>query len=301
MKVGCVIVNFRSDKDTLSIVANLQSCQLPKNAELILYIVDNDNSKDLRSKLANKKNIRYLPSEKNLGFAAGNNVGIKLAIKEKVDIVVLLNNDTIVKKDFIESILSSDITKDSVGAVGGLIYFAKGFEYEKGYKQSDIGKVVWYGGGTIDWDNVYVGHKSVNEVDNGQFQKTDTPFITGCLMVLKSSVLKQSGLFDERYCLYLEDSDLCERIKSLGYKLIFDPSIKMWHKVAQGSGIGSPLNDYFITRNRLLFGFTYARSRTRLALLREALRMFFTGTPAQKMAIRDFVTKNYGWGSWKNK
>ena len=109
------------------------------------------------------------------------------------------------------------------------------------------------------------------------------------------------GQFDERYCLYFEDSDLCKRVSLAGYKLVIDPNIKLWHKVAQSSGIGSPLNDYFLTRNRLLFGTSYASARTKFALYREAVKKLFIGTPAQKIAIKDFFTGNLGWGSWNKK
>jgi len=180
-----------------------------------------------------------------------------------------------------------------------LIYFAKGYEYENKYKKDQLGKVIWYAGGEYDWNNVYAKHVGVNEVDNGQFDGTrETDFITGCLFITKAEVLKKIGLFDERYCLYFEDSDLGMRIKNAGFKLIFDSNIKLWHKVAQSSGIGSPLNDYFITRNRLLFGMDYAKTRTKIALLREAIKKTFTGTKAQKQAVRDFFMRKLGGGSW---
>ena len=89
--------------------------------------------------------------------------------------------------------------------------------------------------------------------------------------------------------MYLEDVDLSHRIRLAGYRLVFDPKIKLRHKVARGSAIGSGLNDYFITRNRLYFGMKFTRLRTKFALLREALRKLITGTPAQKHAIRDFL------------
>jgi len=162
-----------------------------------------------------------------------------------------------------------------------------------------LGKVIWYAGGEYDWDNVYAKHIGVNEVDKGQYDgQRETDFITGCLFITKAEVLKEVGLFDERYCLYFEDSDLGMRIKKAGYKLIVDSNVKLWHKVAQSSGIGSPLNDYFITRNRLLFGMDYARTRTKLALLREAVKKIFIGTKAQKMAVRDFFMRKLGGGSW---
>jgi len=125
-----------------------------------------------------------------------------------------------------------------------------------------------------------------------------TDFISGALFITKTSVLEKTGLFDDKYFMYLEDVDLCQRIKLAGYKLIFDPKIKIWHKVAQSSGIGSSLNDYFITRNRLLFGFTYASLRTKFALAREAVNKLFTGTKAQRQAVIDFFLGRFGRGSW---
>ncbi len=301
MKIGVITINYHSDKDTLECVSEIQKCQVPAGIDLEVYVVDNSKSAELKKRLAGISQVSYLSSPGNIGFAAGNNIGLKQCLADNVDIIVMINNDTLVPKNFILSILSSPITDEKVGAVGGLIYFAKGFEFEKQYRQTDLGKVIWYAGGKYDWNNVYASHIGVNEVDNLQYNKiTETDFITGCLFITKSDVLKKAGLFDERYCLYFEDSDLGLRIKSLGYKLIFDPSIKLWHKVAQSSAIGSPLNDYFLTRNRLLFGFTYARLRTKIALVRESIRKMFNGTAAQKQAIKDYFTGNLGWGSWKN-
>lgn len=299
MKIAALTVNYHSDEDTLSLVSQLAECSIPKDINLNIFVVDNDKSQKLRDALKKYKTVEYLSSTGNVGFAAGNNIGLKKIMEQKFDVIVMLNNDTLVPKDFIQNVYNSNIADQSVGALGGLIYFAKGFEYEKGYAGSDKGKVIWYGGGKIDWDNVYVGHDNVNKVDEGSLKEVQTPFITGCLLITKSDVLKKVGLFDERYCLYLEDADLCERIKKANYQLIFDPKIKISHKVAQGSGIGSSLNDYFLTRNRLLFGFTYTNFRTKFALLRESVKKLFIGTTAQKLAIRDFIFNNYGWGSWK--
>lgn len=300
MKLGFIIVNFHSDQDTIDVVSDLEKCSLPKDVELFTYVVDNSNSKTLKNELKDYKHAIYLDSPGNVGFAAGNNIGFCRAIKDETDIICLVNNDTQVPKDFVKNILSSPITQESVGLVGGLIYFAKGFEFEDQYKKEDLGKVIWYAGGKLDWDNVYATHIGVNDVDRGQYQSvTPTDFVTGCLFITKLSVVKKAGIFDERYCLYFEDSDLGNRIRNEGYKVFFDPNIKLWHKVAQSSGIGSPLNDYFLTRNRLLFGFTYARFRTKFALLREALKKLFIGTPSQKIAIKDFFFRKFGWGSWK--
>ena len=151
----------------------------------------------------------------------------------------------------------------------------------------------------MDWNNVYGSHLGVNEVDKGQYHGTyDTDFVTGCLLITKKSILNKVGLLNEKYCLYHEDTDFNLRVKKAGFRLVVDTKIKLWHKVAQSSGIGSPLNDYFLTRNRLVLGMDYASTRTKIALLREAFRKLFNGTKPQKQAVRDFFLCNLGKGSW---
>jgi GT2 family glycosyltransferase len=299
MKIGFITINFHSDQDTLDVVRQLGKNTLPLGVFSTVYVVDNDNSAELKKKLSKYPQAVYVDSPGNVGFAAGNNLGFRKALQDGTDIIVLINNDTVVPEDLILKILASPIADKTTGVVGGLIYFAKGFEFEDKYKKDELGKVIWYAGGEYDWDNVYAKHIGVNEVDTGQYDGVrETDFITGCLFITKAEVLKQVGLFDERYCLYFEDSDLGMRIKKAGYKLILDSNIKLWHKVAQSSGIGSPLNDYFITRNRLLFGMDYAKPRTKFALLREAIKKLFIGTKAQKQAVRDFFMRKLGGGSW---
>ncbi|HSV94669.1 MAG TPA: glycosyltransferase family 2 protein [Spirochaetia bacterium] len=299
MKIGFIIVSFHSIEDTLDVVKQLDKNTLPLGVNSTVFVVDNDRSEELKEKLNKYPQAVYVESPGNVGFAAGNNLGFKKALQDETDIIVLINNDTIVPEDLVLKILASPIVEKTTGVVGGLIYFAKGFEFEDKYKKDELGKVIWYAGGEYDWDNVYAKHIGVNEVDKGQYDgQRETDFITGCLFITKADVLRKVGLFDERYCLYFEDSDLGLRIKKAGYKLIIDSNVKLWHKVAQSSAIGSPLNDYFITRNRLLFGMDYARSRTKFALLREAVKKLFIGTKAQKQAVRDFFMRKLGGGSW---
>lgn len=300
MKIAVIIVHFADSKVTFETLDSLRETDLPSKTKCQVYVVDNTVSEDFQQDLIKKyPEVKLVVSPENLGFAGGNNLGLKQALDDKNDIFVLLNNDTLVKKDFYKKIVSSPITKKDVGIVGGLIYFAPGFEFKNKYKKEDKGKVIWYGGGQIDWDNVYISHRAVDEVDKGQFKKVEeNDFITGCLLITKREVLEKVGLLSEKMFLYLEDADFNIRVKRAGYKIIFDPRIKIWHKVAQSSGIGSPLNDYFITRNRLLFGFRYARLRTKIALLREGFRKLRNGTEAQKAAVKDFLTFNFGKGSW---
>lgn len=119
-------------------------------------------------------------------------------------------------------------------------------------------------------------------------------------MFINAKVINQIGNFDTKYYTYLEDADFSLRTKKAGWKIIYFPKIYLWHKVAQSSGIGSSLNDYFLSRNRLLFGLKYAPFRTKLALFKESAKLMISGRRWQKIGIRDFYLRRFGKGSWPN-
>lgn len=300
MKLGLVTLHYKNLSDTIGLLSSLAKATVPKGSHLSIYVVDNEGSAKLKETLVKKfPKVRLLIPGSNLGFAAGNNLGFTAALDAGDEIIGTINNDTYVAKDFVKSILDSPINDKTVGLVGGLIYFAPGFEFHQKYSPSESGKVIWYAGGKFDWDNILGSNDHVDEVDHGQFQDpAETAFISGALLLARAEVFRKIGLFDENYFMYLEDVDLSHRARLAGFRLVFDPRIKLWHKVAAGSAIGSDLNDYFITRNRLYFGLKYAKPRTKFALVREALRFFLAGRPAQRLAVLDYFTGRLGKGSF---
>ena len=238
-------------------------------------------------------------SEDNTGYSGGNNKGIHQALAGGAEAVLILNDDT--KIDKLALTEMSEALKDKqVGMVAPKIYFYPGFEYHKNrYKLKDRGMVIWYAGGLIDWDNCLGVHRGVDEVDTGQYEKREeTDFATGCAVLVKKEVFEKTGLYDEKYFLYLEDLDLSVRVKNSGFKIIYQPKAVVWHKNAQSGGFGSGIHDYFFTRNRLLFGFEYASFKTKFALVRESLRIFFTGNSWKRKGIIDFYLRRFGKGSW---
>jgi GT2 family glycosyltransferase len=276
--------------------------------ELEIVVVDNASSDGSQKavertfKNITKKNVycKQIYNKANLGFAAGNNVGMKYSLDSGADYLLVLNNDTEVDKNVVKKLLEVANKHTKAGAISPKIYFAKGFEFHKKYKKQDLGKVIWYAGGDMDWNNIYGSNYGVDEMDKGQFEKTkETDFTTGACVLLNSKALKDVGLFDEKYFMYSEDADLSQRLKKNGWRVLYTPETHIWHKVAQSSGIGSDLNDYFITRNRLLFGVRYAKLRTKIALIRESFRFLATGRKWQKIGIRDFYLGRFGKGSWK--
>lgn len=304
MKLAIAILNYNSQTHTIELLQSIKQATIPDDLKIEITVVDN-NSKDtnLGEVLKDKfPNIHFYQTGENLGFAAGMNYTVDKLSAFKPTHYLLLNPDLIVPEDFFVNVTQSAIKDPKVGLVSPLIYFTKGYEYEEGYTQDQLGKVIWSAGGNFDWDNILGSNAHVNEVDKGQFEKPQqTDFATGACLLVKKEVIDQIGLFDERYFMYLEDVDFSQRAKQAGWQVVFDPSIKLSHKVSQSSGIGSSLNDYFLTRNRLLFGSKFAKLRTKFALLREAVKKLSSGTPAQKLAIKDFFTLNFGSGSYFQK
>jgi len=207
---------------------------------------------------------------KNRGYAHGVNTALKEAIKHGFDKFCIINSDVFVSDNFIKSVRLS-LSDKPHSIIGGKIYYAPGYEYHKEkYGKDDLGKIIWYAGGSVDWANVYVKHRGVDEVDHGQYNKFETTdFITGCLIVFDKSVLDAVGYWDEKYFLYYEDADFCERAKKKEIKLYYDPSIVIWHKNAQSTeGSGSPIHKKYQKINRVRFGLKYAPLRTKLHLLK---------------------------------
>ena len=277
-KVAVVILNYKSKEETLKCALSVLKSDY-SNLEVI--VVDNNSSDGLGDEINIATNIIFIQNSENLGYSCGNNVGIKRALKDGVDFVFILNPDTTIKKDAI-SYLVMCARKEDVGIVGPKIFF--------GDK-----KTIWYAGGIFDFANVLGTHKGVNEKDNGQFNNEgETDFVSGGAMFVRSEVFNKVGLFDENYFLYYEDADFCIRAKKKGFKLLYCPYAEVYHENAKSTGLGSPLQDYYITRNRMFLASKFLSWRTRFALLREAFRNI--KIPARRKALYDFLMNNLGKG-----
>ena len=299
VKVFITTITFNSHKATLECLESIEKLE-KENFELFVMVIDNA-SKEVFETSREYKNfkLKVLRSEENLGFSGGQNLGIRNALKEGADFIIVLNNDTILNRKLIKSLIAS--FKADVGIVSPKIYFAKGYEFHKDrYKETEKGKVFWYAGGIIDWSNVIAKHRGVDEVDKEQYSKvSEIEFATGCCMALRKEIFQNVGFFDDKYFLYLEDCDLSKRVKMKKLKVIYQPNAVLWHKnAASAGGSGSALQDYYITRNRLLFGFKYSSFRTKLALIRESIRIAYSGRKWQRKGVIDFYLRRFGKGSF---
>ena len=185
--------------------------------------------------------VEVLELGRNLGFAAGMNAGIRHALAAGAEQVLLLNNDTIVDQLMVERLVAH--TFGDVGLVAPLIFYAS---------QPDL---IWSAGGLCSRWTLEQTHTL-----RGQRDRADWPvvierdFVPGCAMLLSRSALESVGLFDERFFMYYEDSDLCLRIRRAGFRVLLVPGARMWHKVATSSGgADSPGERYGMAKGSVLF------------------------------------------------
>lgn len=305
-KVSVVILTLNNCKlieEELSLFKKLDTQGLIVD----LVIIDNGSTDETSKLLKNTsfKNINFkvITNTKNLGFATGNNQGINYSLKSKPDYILLLNDDMVFETNFLNKLVNFANKNKEYSLISPKIYFAKGHEFHKGrYKENEKGKVIWYAGGTIDWDNIYTSHDGVDEVDKGQRNKLkETDVASGACLLIRREVIEKIGGLDDNLFLYWEDAEYTQRAKQNGFKAVYYPEVSLHHKVSiAAGGSGSPSNDYFLIRNRYYFSLKYAKSlRTKFAVFRDTIKLMFFGSTWQKIGARDGLLGLMGRGSWK--
>lgn len=305
-KVSIVILTL-NNKKLLEEELNLFK-KLDTNGLDIELIIVNNGSTDGTSELLQKTKInnltlKVISNPVNEGFAKGNNQGIKYALINNPNYVLLLNDDMVFEKDFLKKIVGFANKNPKYCLISPKIYFAKGYEFHRDrYKESERGKVIWYAGGTIDWDNIYTSHDRVDEVDSGQNETVrEVDVANGACMLVRTEVFKSVEGLDEKLFLYWEDAEFTQRAKLNNFNAVYYPDVYLWHKVSSAAGgSGSPSNDYFLVRNRYYFSNKYAKSlRTKFAVLRDTLKLMITGRSWQKLGAFDALIGRMERGSWK--
>ncbi len=259
--LALVIVYYNHPEQLQDFLLSLKKNQ---TKDLKLFIAD--LSQNLKLISSHGLQIEIIPGA-NKGYSHGVNLGLKEALKQNFTKFCVLNYDTYLDNKFVKQVNSR--FKNSL-IFGGKIYYAHGYEYHKNrYQRKDLGKVLWYAGGQINWDHATVTHYGINEVDIGQYnQIKTTTFIPGTLMAFTKEVIDKVGFWDEKFFLYYEDTDYCVRCQKQGFSLTYDPKIVIWHK---NSGItggpGSKVHIKYQRQSCLRFGLKHAPWRTKVHLL----------------------------------
>lgn len=300
-KIFAITVNYNRTDSTKRLLNSLEKIEID-NFDFDIIVVDNGTKEEFVVSDKND-NVTIIRPGFNTGFSAGNNIGVKKALDRGADYILLINNDTIVDPGLVSNLLKVMESYEKIGIVAPKIYFEKGKEFHKGkYSKKDLGHVIWFAGGMMDWENAKSTHRGVDEVDYGQYDKVEKiDFATGCSMLIKREVFEKTGFFDERYFLYYEDADLCQRTIKAGFQIYYAPDAFLYHENASSSGTGSNLHDYFLTRNQMIFGMKYAPFNTQLALVKQSFNLLLNGREYQKKGIKDYYLRRFGKGTYFDK
>lgn len=239
-RIAIIILNWNGRSDTLECLESLSHLSYSNYEVCVVDNASTDGSEAAIQKLF--PNVNVILNEQNLGFAGGNNVGIKLALEEGAEYILLLNNDTFVDPDVVSALMKIAKSDVCIGIVGPKIYY------------NDKPQTIWFAGGTFSCRQPSSFHIGKDELDVGQYDAPiECDYVTGCAMFIKAAVFKRIGIFDERYFLYYEETDFCLRAKDEGFKIMTAPAAKVWHKISSSTGGKySPLGIYYTTRNRFL-------------------------------------------------
>lgn len=271
-KIAVVILNWNGKEDILECLASVKKIDYP-NYEIVL--VDNgsvDGSADAISK--QYPAITLLQTGENLGYAGGNNVGIRWALEQGADYILLLNNDTIVATDLLSAFINATNLLPSGSILGAKIYF---------YDNPDT---LWFAGGRWRSESNSFEHLGYGQPDSIEFNhKTEVDYITGCALFADAATFKEVGLLGEDFFLTYEETDWCYRAGAKDHKCIVIPEAKLWHKVSSSfGGADSPLVNYFMTRNKLLWAKKHLSYSSRMNLHKKSFR-----------TLRCILLPSWGW------
>jgi hypothetical protein len=247
-RVCIILLNWNGINDTLECLEYLEKVNYP-NYEII--VVDNASTGNDVEILKKKcGNYRIIENSKNYGFAEGNNIGMKLALDDNPppDYFLLLNNDTIVAPDFLTELIKVAEGNAAIGIVGPKIYF---------YDFEGSNSIIWSAGGKVSWwREPFYYHLGYTHNDSPEYQVVkEVGFVSGAAMMLKRGVAEEISFLNSHYFFGYEEIECCLKARKAGYKIVYVPNAKVWHKALRRykSGynptIADPAPYYYLIRN----------------------------------------------------
>ncbi len=241
-KVFVITLNWNGRDDTIECLASLQKLNYP-NYKIV--VVDNGSTDGSVPALkARYADVTIIENGRNLGYAAGFNAGLKYAYEQAADYFLILNNDTILDAEAVTALVDVAKEDEKIGFVSGKIY-----RYENPDTLQRAGGGI---GDPMTLTGKYVG---IGEVDCGQHDAVhDYEVIDDVFLLVRRDVYARVGGYDSSFFLYFEETDWCYRVRRAGFRIVYTPKAKIWHKGNFGEkGLLSPKRMYYMRRNEILF------------------------------------------------
>jgi len=285
--VYVVMLTYNHCRDTLQALDSLSRMTYPNYR---LMVVDNQSTdRTVEIVEAEYPDVELLVHPSNLGFAAGVNPGLQQALDRGADFVLVINNDVLVMPSMLTHLVAA--MEPDIGAAAPMIYYL------------DDPKRIWSTGFSMHPLLLEMRGGARGQIDQGQWQTPfEVDYLLGCAILLNSAVLREVGLFDERYFFYYEDLDFSLRVRQRGYRLITVAQAKMLHKGAGSAGMMSVFRMYQMARGSVTFFRAHAHG-----LQRPASFLFRFGS-AVRTSVRFLLSKQFNllqcywqglWDGWR--
>ena len=227
--VYCIILSYNGKQLTLDCLASVLELEYSNFAIMLVDNASSDGSVEAIRSIFSKEiasgKIVLFANTMNLGFAGGNNQGMRYAYEKGAEYILLLNNDTVVDNTLLANMISLCESDPKIGIAGPKIY------YQEPPDQ------IWFAGGEIKLHKGLSRHIGIRRKDLGQFNEAaECDYITGCAMLIKRAVVDKTGYLDTIYPMYSEDSDYCMRARQNGFKMMYLPAGIVWHKISAATG-----------------------------------------------------------------
>ena len=237
--VSIIVLNWNGRADTVECIESINKVTYPNYS---IIVVDNGSTDNSENTLRQRyPEIKIIQTGRNLGFAGGMNAGLRHALATGSDFMLLLNNDTIIDREAVVEMAQAASSCPNFGMLSSKLYY---------YDRPDI---LWYAGATFNPLLGWGRHRGFNERDVGQYdvmEETGRP--CGCAMMVTREFCKRAGLLNEDFFCYGEEVDWCLRGKKAGFKIMYVPSSKVWHKISSSTGGAKTLIYlYYSVRNTL--------------------------------------------------
>ena len=222
--IAIIVLNWNGRDLTLDCLRSLAAVTTPLVRIILVDNASTDGSSDaVRQHYGSR--VTLIENAQNLGFAAGNNVGIRRALDDGADFILLLNNDTVVAPDFVEHLHRPMLSSPDIGITAPKIYYA------------EPKNQIWFAGGELSMWRGIARHTGIRETDRGQYdQERDIDYATGCAFLVRRAVLEKIGDLDPGYRAYFEDADFCVRARRAGFRIRYIPAAHVWHRISASTG-----------------------------------------------------------------
>lgn len=283
VQTSIVVLNWNGREDTMECLRSIQ--RLNATAASIVVVDNGSTDGSIEAIRHFVPAVTLLENRRNLGYAEGNNVGIRYALAHGAEFVLLLNNDTIVEPAFLERLVGVACANPKAAVVGPYIYYV------------DRPDTIWFAGAIWEEEELaFTWPGQGQRLADASHLPLETAYVCGAAMLLRASVLREIGLLDERFFLVYEESDWCFRARRAGHTCLMVPEARIWHKVGASFGTEqSPLRAYFSTRNKLLWSRSNLPRRQHHRLVRQTLRRHMPHFVLTQESLT--LAKRLAWGA----